>query len=174
MNDLGINKFLEDTFGKTIDGFPIFRLLWTTNITERRHSTFKDFHDDIFIREVTETREVLKYPFAQNRWVLERIHLITPKAYDLGLRTNEKYGYEEVYTFQDKNGRRLPLTRDMTEAAIFLYFKYYLAMTPTQRLDMRMKMLADKDKTSKAKTREALGDSQSPFGFVLESIKRSV
>jgi hypothetical protein len=170
MDDMGLNQWLKDTYGTTVDGYPLFRLLWTTNVTERRHSKFVDFHEDLFIREVEETREVLKYPFAQDRWVLERIHLIDNGAINIGLRADERFAYEEVYTFQDRDGNYLPLNREAIETAMYLFFKYYLALTPLQRQDMRVKMLADKDRRSRDLTRDSLGDGQAAHSFVLESL----
>jgi len=166
MDDLGINKWLLDNYGKTIDGHPCFRLTWSTGVTELRHSEFHDFYGDIFIRRVVETREVLKYPFAQNRWIIERIAPINKEAKEMGL-VSANYSYEEVYTFQDKEGNFLPLSRDKVEAALFLYFKYFLQLNQRQRTDMRMEMLAKRELAKKTKTREAIGELRSPYGFVL-------
>jgi hypothetical protein len=172
-DDLGINKFLKEQYGTTIDGKPLFRLLWTTKVTEHRHSKFNDFYGELLIRSVTETREVLKYPYAQDRWVLERIQLLDKGAFSIGgLRTDLPYSYEEVYLFQDRNMNALPLSLEITETAIMLFFKFYLALTPTQRADMRMQMLAQRDKEKRDKTRDILGEGRSAFGFVLSSIKR--
>jgi hypothetical protein len=165
--DFGLNEFLKNTYGTSIDGRPIFRLLWTTGVTEKRRSHFIDMSDDIFIRDVIEVREVLKYPFAQERWVLERIIPI-PFEVKTELMTDDNWSYEEVYIFQTKAGEYLPLSPMMVEAALYLFFKFYLAMTPKERADMRTTMLAKRDLIKRNKTRDILGEGRSPFGFVLE------
>ena len=168
MDDLGINKWLDDSFGRTPENYPYFRLIWSTGITEKRYSEFHDFSGDILIRVVRETREVLKYPFAQDRWIIERIKPVDKQALDAGgLRTDDKFTYEEVYIFQDKEGNFLPLSPEMAEAAIYLYFRFFLT-TKKQRYDHRMELLARKSLEAKQKTKEALGEGRSPFGFVLE------
>lgn len=168
MDDQGLNKFLEDTYGTTIYGKPLFRLLWSTGVTEKRKSRFTDFHDDLLIRDVIEERIVLKYPMAQDRWVLERIHFFDKHAKELGLLSDENFSYEEVYTFQDRKGDFLPLNRDKVEAAMFLFFKYFLQMSWKERTDMRMELLAKRELAKKQETIEAIGELRSPFGFVLE------
>lgn len=168
MDDLGINKYLLDTYGTTPEGLPWFRLIWSTGITEKRYSEFHDYSGDIFIRAVREVREVLKYPFAQDRWVIERIRPINQQALEAGLRSDVPYSYEEVYIFQDKQGNFLPLSQSVAEAAIFLYFTFFLKYSYKERVDFRMKKLAEKHLESKKKTRELIGDGGSPFAFVGE------
>lgn len=162
-----INKWLRDNYGTTVTGKPLFRIIWSTNITEHRYSEFSDFYGDILVRTVREIREVLKYPFAQDRFVLERIAVISDKARELGLRSDNNEEYVEVYTFQDKEGNFLPVTHEMTETALFLFFRFFLGMSWKERTDMRMEMLAKRELERKQKTREALGEGRSPFGFVL-------
>jgi hypothetical protein len=168
MDDQGLNKYLEDTYGRTVDGKVLFRLIWSTGVTEFRKSRFIDFSGDLQIRDVIETREVLKYPFAQDRWVLERIKLIDKKAREFGLVSDENYSYEEIYVFQDREGNFLPLNREALEAAMYLFCKFYLQMTPKERADMRMQILANKELQKRNDIAEKLGEGRSPFGFVLE------
>lgn len=169
MDDLGINKWLAENYGTTVDGRQLFRLIWSTGVSEKRYSEFHDYYGDIFIRAVREVRECLKYPFAQDRWVLERIQPISKEARDLGLvDIGDKYDYVEVYIFQDRNGNFLPLTRDKVEQALYLFFKFYLQMSWKERTDMRMQMLAKRELEKRNKTRDAIGELRSPFGFVLE------
>lgn len=163
-----INKHLLDHFGTTVTNKPLFRLIWSTGITEFRYSEFTDFYGDLFLRTVRETREVLKYPFAQNRYILERLSLIHPKANEVGLRTDLKEDYTEIYTFQDKQGNPLPVTLEMVDVAIYLYFHFFAGKTIKNRLDLKLEMLAKKDLEKKRKTREIIGDGRSPFAFVGE------
>jgi hypothetical protein len=171
MDDLGLNQHLKDAYGTTVDGKQLFRLTWSTGITEFRHSTFVDYLGDIFLREVTETREVLKYPFAQDRWILERIRLTSDKAKEVfGLVGEDPYSYEPIYTFQDKDGDYLPLNREMLEAAMILFFEFYVKMIPSERQDFRMSLLAEKDRERRNRIRAALADKQvqAASSFVLE------
>lgn len=168
MYDQGINKWLEENYGKTVDGKPLFRLIWSTGITEHRHSEFTDFLGDIIIRTVRETREVLKYPFAQNRWILERIKEVNSTARELGLQTDLQYSYEEVYIFQDSEGRALELNQNRVEEAMYLFFKYYLLMSHKERTDMRMEMLAKRDLEKRNKIREMIGEGAAPHSIVIE------
>lgn len=170
MDDLGLNTWLKDTYGTTTDNKPLFRLIWSTGVTEYRRSTFRDYYGDIFIREVTEVREVLKYPFAQDRWVLERIRLVSDKAKEAGLVTINPYSYEDIYTFQDKKGEYLPLDKEMLEAAMYLFFKFYLQMTPTEKIDLKMQLAAQRQREKRNIIREALGDGPAPHSLVLSRI----
>lgn len=163
-----INRYLLEHYGRTPEGLPYFRLLWTTGVTEKRYSEFTDYYGNIFIRTVREVREVLKYPFAQDRYVLERIRTITPQAIELGLRSDVPYSYEEVYLFQDKEGNSLPVDIDKIETALYLFFTFFVRMSWKERADLHMEILAKKELERKNRTREMLGDTRSPFGFVLE------
>ncbi len=168
MDDLGLNKWLVDHYGKTIDGLPLFKVTWSTGITEKRYGEFHDYMGDIFIRCVREVREVLKYPYAQNRWILEKIRLVSNEVQrEYGIET--KFTYEPIYTFQDKDGNYLPLVPDKLEAAMFLYLKFYLMMTPKERIDFRIAGLAARDLEKRKLTREILGDSKTtPSALVIE------
>ncbi len=168
MDNLGLNKYLLDQYGKTPEGLPYFRLIWSTNVTEKRFSEFTDFIGDVPIRTVQEVREVLKYPFAQDRWILERIHPLDEKAREMGLMTDSNFSYEEIYIFQDRNGNYLPLSREMLDVAMYLFFKHYLDKTPKERLDQRLEIMAKKDMEKKQKTKETIGEGRSPLFFVLE------
>lgn len=163
MDDQGINKWLESNYGTTTEGLSLFRLVWSDkNLREYRFSEFHDYYGDIFLRAVRETREVLSYPFAQNRWVIEKIKLIDKTARDLGLQTDKQYAYDELYIFQDREGNALELNQHKVEEAIYLYFKYYLEMIPKDRADMRMQMLANREIEKKKITKEIIGNLIDP------------
>jgi|SRR5688572_1872688 len=171
MDDLGLNEYLKNHYGATVDGKPLFRLTWSTGVKEKRHSTFIDFYGEVFLREVTETREVLKYPYAQDRWILEKIKLVSERARnEFGLITDEPFSYEPIYTFQDKEGKYLPLNLDMLDSAMYLYFKFYLQMTDIERRDVKISLLAQKDQEKRDAVRAALANKQvqAASSFVLE------
>ena len=167
MDDLGLNQWLVNTYGTTVDNKPLFRLIWSTGVTEKREGIFQDFYGDILIREVREVREVLKYPFAQDRWVLERIKQVTQPMREFGL-LDEAFTYSEIYIFQDRSGHFLPLTREMCEAAMYLFFKYFVQMTWKERTDFRIKQLAQKELDKRQKYLEAIGDGQAAHSVVIE------
>lgn len=87
------------------DKRPLYKLVWSTSEIELRHGTFREFRDDVFIREVTETRWTRKYWYINDRWVLERWMpgaLVAINDKDLpGIAQNGSY--EPIYTFEDGN-----------------------------------------------------------------------
>ncbi len=91
------------------DGRPLYRLVWSSSELELRHGTFREFHDDTFIREVTETRWTRKYWYINDRWILERWipgEIVSNNESELpGVSRNGSY--EPLYTFED--GDRLYL-----------------------------------------------------------------
>lgn len=97
-----LNEFLTQRGGMSMLGYPIYRLVWSTSELELRHGTFKEFHDDVFIREVTETRWTRKYWYINDRWILER--WIPPELCHTPELPNSRNGsYEPIYTFEDGN-----------------------------------------------------------------------
>lgn len=166
MDDQGINLWLKDSYGSTIEGYPLFRLIWSTNVTEVRKGTFRDYYGELIIREVTEVRQCLKYPFAQNRWIIEVIKDTPSEVY--GKELFQKYTYEGIYVFETKEKKRLPLNLDMTQAAIKLYF-LHKGLTWEERINMRIAAVIAKEKARKEKYRDYIGDKlRSPLFFVLE------
>jgi hypothetical protein len=75
MSDLtSINACLTDTYGKTLDNRPKWRVVLGSECLEKRLGTFRDYTEGgIFLREVTEVREVKKYPAWQTYHILERV-----------------------------------------------------------------------------------------------------
>src|SRR5678815_2915074 len=159
-----INKLLKDNYGTLTDNnLPLFRVIWSTNVTEKRFGEFTDFIDEFAVRTVREVREVLKYPFCQDRYILERIKPISAEARAMGL-VNGNYSYEEVYTFQDRLGQYLPLREDKVIEALFLYFEFFVKLSHSQRTDIRMQMLAEREIARKEAIRQKIGEGmRSPF-----------
>lgn len=68
-----INEILKNQYGTALTGPQRFRVVDRDAEFEKRRAEFEDYHNDIFIRRVYETRLVLKYPFAASgSYVLER------------------------------------------------------------------------------------------------------
>ena len=105
-----INKELLLTFGYE-DGFrPRYQISWTTGLTEMRLGVFVKFDEHgNQLAEKTEFKECLKYPLAQQRYVLERLFFFKseelPYAETLG-------SYEAIYYFEDGNRIPIPVTKD--------------------------------------------------------------
>ncbi len=99
-----INKILADSFGSTLDGKPFFRLVWSDSEFEFRKGTYNEFYGQIFLRKIEGVRNVPKYNYIHQRWILERW---SPPWM---VQTNEivnHNGYEPLYLFEDKNGNYL-------------------------------------------------------------------
>ena len=101
-----INKRLR-SYGLNQYDEPNFRVVFSDDQTERRKGTFNDYHGNLFIRSVTEVREVPKYPWIKGKWIIERwASGELSKHQDLVTLKNGVYIC--VYVFQDINQRYLP------------------------------------------------------------------
>lgn len=103
-----IVRFLEES-GKNLSGKPLYRLVWSDDQYEWRKGTFNEFCGSIFLRSVTATKLVPKYPFVQGRWILERWFPPEMVACDELPAANNENSYEPIFVFQDKNFNPLPL-----------------------------------------------------------------
>lgn len=98
MEDISVlNQRLKDIFGTLIDGRPRWRLVFTTEQFEIRKDNYKVFYGDLYLRtEENVVKEVPKYPFSPDRYVLEYHTYIHPKNI---LTFNGSY--EPVHVFSD-------------------------------------------------------------------------
>lgn len=100
-----LNKKLDETYGRSDDGRPFFRLSWSDSQTEKRFGTFREWlgsgKNAIFLREYTGLEERRKYPDIRERWILEK--LIFPSS--LGIHDWDLINgsYEPVWTFEGPN-----------------------------------------------------------------------
>jgi len=90
-----INKKLVENYGRDLYGNPNYRVVWSTSQTERRFGTFEDYFGDIYLRTVTEVREVPKYPLYPDFWVFEKA---TPNSGNPELKAN--ISYEPLWIFK--------------------------------------------------------------------------
>lgn len=98
-----LNKKLESQFGKDIYNRVKYRIVWSTSQTEKRLGTFEDCTESgIYLRTVTEVREVHKYPHCPDFWVMETIqdNILHP---ELG----SNFSYEPLWVFIDKQGNHV-------------------------------------------------------------------
>jgi len=115
--------------GRSLDGRPVWRLVWSTEQREIRRGKFSDFYGKIFLREVEEVREVPKYWYSPDRWVLERLTFLPPGAaihkelvaqIDLDIYKPTTNGtYEPIYVFQDSSKNPLPVTEWVLDAILY-------------------------------------------------------
>jgi hypothetical protein len=91
-----INKKLVALYGKSIDGKPNFRLVWSEGLTEKRVGPVYS-SGGILISE-KELQECKKYSYIKERWILEN--------YNTSYRANPEVavsdGYEPIFIFQKK------------------------------------------------------------------------
>lgn len=101
-----LNKKLDETYGRSDDGRPFFRISWSDSQTEKRFGTFREWLGTgpgaIFLREYTGVSERRKYPDIRERWVLEK--LIFPSS--LGIHDWDLINgsYEPIWTFEGPGG----------------------------------------------------------------------
>jgi len=67
--------------GRSLDGRPILKIVWSGDQYEFRIGTFSDYYGSIFLREYTALKEVPKYWHIKPPcWVLERLTYLPPNA----------------------------------------------------------------------------------------------
>lgn len=154
MSEAGlINDWLKSNYGYTIDGKPIFRVVWSNTQLETIFDTFTDFYGPLFLRKVTEVRTVPKYQHLKNRWLLEKIVFIESNEM---LILKDKFSYECIYAFQDKNGEPLPLIRKAVEMILYAYSR-------RDRDKLKKAILTEedrKDEIEKDYFRQKIGEGQ--------------
>ena len=109
-----INERLELYYGHELDGRPRYRVVWSTHQQERRVGEFNEFYGEIFLRSFTGMKDVPKYPYDADRWVIEKLFYI-PNPEIIA----EKPGsYEPIYVLKDGLGQFLPLNWKAVELVV--------------------------------------------------------
>jgi hypothetical protein len=103
-----VNQRLKEHYGRTVDtGQVNWRIVWSDDQYEQRYGEYVDYSESgLYLRTVTESRKVLKYPWINHRYVLERLSIV-PMVHNTELHT--KVSYEPIYTFEADNGEALPV-----------------------------------------------------------------
>ncbi len=98
-----INVTLLDHYGR-LENIQTWRIVWSTDQREWRYGTYEDFTEGgIFIREVTERREVPKYSqWAPNKWVLERLLVVPVDASPDHPQIDSALSYEPLWAFDEE------------------------------------------------------------------------
>jgi len=114
-----VNILLKDRFGiDTLSGLPMWRVAWAQDHYEKKFGTYRDITaTGIFLREVTEVREVPKYPYLRGKYILEHL-LLVPTQNRIELVAAD-LSYEGIYPFQHKiTEAPLPPKWEMVEYVI--------------------------------------------------------
>lgn len=127
-----INRQLTDEFGfDTVTGDAIWRVVWSEDQFEKRFGTYDDITSSgIFIRTVTEVREVPKYrQWIKEKYVLERLVVVPADTKEI----LTKVSYEPLHVFQDGRGKYLP---PKYEACKFIIELIYAAQNKPIRVEV--------------------------------------
>jgi len=109
-----LNQHLIDHYGIDSDtGRAIFRITWANDETEKRLMAFTDGGIEMLYPAV---REVKKYPYLKDLYVLERL-VVVPEINREELPT-QKLSYEPVWAYRDANNNPLPPIWDATKLIV--------------------------------------------------------
>ena len=99
-----INRKLIDEYGiDTVTGRPIFRVVWANDQLEKRLVEYLDSGLHLLHPEV---KEVKKYPYLKDLYVLERL-VVVPDINEKELPVS-KLSYEPIWAYRDADGVPLP------------------------------------------------------------------
>ena len=120
-----INDLLATHFGiEVVNGLPIWRVSWAPDHYEKRFGTWEDYTEGgIYIKTVTEAREVKKYPHLPKHYVLER--LVQVPSFQQKEMCGAKISYEPIHPFWDSMGEPLPPNWEVCQ---FIVNTIYAAM----------------------------------------------
>ena len=99
-----INKVLSTRYGKALDGRPFFRVVFSEDLFELRKGTFNEFYGSIYVRTYTGVKQVRKYNYVLDRYILEMLHFNEAPPEEVVRWDN----YECLYVFEDSKGNYLP------------------------------------------------------------------
>lgn len=133
-----INKELIQKYGLNPVGNPLFQIVWSEKATEMRHGTFNDFYNDIFIRQFIGVREVKKYSYIYERWILERWfppEVVQSKELPLSYQGS----YECIHVFENGKNEYVVPTQKIVDFLIDMANRP-VRMTPEERRDIYLKI----------------------------------
>lgn len=114
-----INSQLRELFGiDTVTGKEMYRVSFSEDQLEKRLGTYNDYtREGIYLRTVTEVREVPKYrQWIHAKYILERLTIV-PYINADDLPTNQ-LSYECIYVFENFKGEALPPRVDVCKILI--------------------------------------------------------
>ena len=98
-----LNQRLIDHFGMDLAGRAMFRIVWANNETEKR---LMDVTDSGLLLLSPQVREVKKYPYLKNLYVLEHLVLI-PEVNAKELPAT-RMSYEPIWAYRNGKNEALP------------------------------------------------------------------
>lgn len=144
-----INRFLSSGPKIPMTERPLFKLVWSDDAYELRTGTYRVFESGVFIREETITKQVLKYSWLKECYVLEQ--WFPPQLCMLEeLPDSDKGSYEPIYVFADAAGNTLPLNPKVVEFIVQQAMKpqkssQLLKSVIDARMDAREQQLDDQN-----------------------------
>jgi len=109
-----LNQRLRDVYGLDSDtGRPIFRIVWANDETEK---ILTDEIEGGIKLLYPQLREVKKYPYMRDMYVLERL-VVVPDVNKKEL-LGKKLSYEPLWPYADKNNQPLPPIWEATKFVI--------------------------------------------------------
>jgi len=109
-----INEKLLLYYGVELDGRPRYRVVWSSTQFEKRVGAFNEFYGSIFLREFVGVRDVPKYPYDKDRWIVERLFYI----HNAEIIAEKPGSYEPVYVLKGPNSEFLPLNWRVVDLVI--------------------------------------------------------
>src|SRR5229473_604785 len=107
LKQYGLNDFRQ----------PLYRIVWSDYQTEHRRGIFREFLGKTFLREFIGIKEVPKYNYILERWILER-WFPGNMTYCPEIPESISGSYEPIYVFQDKFGNFLPVNLKVAELIV--------------------------------------------------------
>lgn len=113
-----INRQLKDKYGiDTITGLPIWRIVWADEQREKQKDTFEDHSPSgLYLRTITEVREIQKYPHVREKHILER--LVPVPDFQRDQLVGAKLSYELIFVFWNNKEEYLPPKFEVAEFVI--------------------------------------------------------
>lgn len=155
-----LNDRLIEHYGRDSDtNQPMFRIVWANDEVEKRKVDTLDSGVNLLFPEV---REVKKYPYLKNLFVLEQL-VVVPDVNVDELPTT-KLSYEPLWAFRDENNTYI---RPIWEAAKFIVDTVYAALGKKS-----MAIYVDSEKNTTPEGREQrIGELQAElFGNETQSM----
>lgn len=114
-----LNKSLLESRGRTLDGRPIWRIVWAPYQLEKQFGEWEQKCGPIFLRAFKGVLEVRKYQFLPDCWVIERLSYLKQGTQVWEELIEGRNGsYEPMYAFRNEEG---PLPFNPKAVRFFFY-----------------------------------------------------
>lgn len=136
-----INRRLHADYGRTLDGRPIWRIVFSSEQFELKRGVHEEYSPsgNLFIRSWVGVKKCLKYSYLMDKWILERLTFGVSKVPGIAVELVEaKNGsYEPAWVFMDKDGNPLPVNFRICEALFARLAAGPQYSSPTAREQLR-------------------------------------